>query len=69
MIQMEAQHYWYGVYVLMMAGLLVMLLSFLGCAGAMFERPAFLAVFAGLLILCAVMELGGAAYTLDNGIE
>ena len=41
-LQLGAEHYWYGCYVLLAAGVITMLMAFLGCAGALFERPGFL---------------------------
>ena len=39
---LEFYSYWYGVYVLLVAGIIAMLGSLLGCSGAVYERQQFL---------------------------
>jgi hypothetical protein len=101
------RHFWNGIWVLFAAGILIMIVSFFGCCGAISESPVMLAIvrvyfkynntifkqvfrrstssvikprnlfryllwlgqYSGFLGLCFIIQLAGAAYTLDNGIE
>ncbi|CAG0919214.1 unnamed protein product, partial [Notodromas monacha] len=68
-IELGLQHFWNGIYVLFTVGVLSMILSFVGCIGAINESPGLLRTFMVLNGVMFILTLAGAAYTLDHGIE
>ncbi|XP_063888412.1 tetraspanin-2A-like isoform X2 [Scylla paramamosain] len=61
--------YWNSTSVVMMASTLVMLNCFLGCCGSYFSNRPTIIVYMIFTVITFIMLLGGAAYTLDNGME
>lgn len=64
----DMEHYWVGIYILMIVALGIMGVSFMGCCGVIMEHTFLIYVYIGVLLVCFVLELGGAAYTLNNGL-
>lgn len=62
------EFYWTGVYILLAAGIIVMLQSFFGICGAYQKKKTFLIVYMIGLALCFILEITGAAYLLNNGV-
>lgn len=63
------EHYWTGVYILLVAGALTMLQTFFGLLGAYQKKRTMLLIFAVSLVICIVLEITGATYLLKNGIR
>ncbi|KAG7162634.1 CD9 antigen-like [Homarus americanus] len=68
-IDLGMERFWVGVYILMAAGVLVMLQSFFGICGAFQRKGRMLVVFCGSLVICFVLEIVGGTYMLANGIQ
>ncbi|CAG7831132.1 unnamed protein product [Allacma fusca] len=61
--------YWNGLYILMAAGIIIVLISFCGCCGTIAGSPALLGTSAVLILLAVILELAGGIYILVNGTE
>jgi hypothetical protein len=67
--ELGATQYWTGLYILMAAGCLIMIISFLGCCGALTANSCLLGSSALLVFAALILELAGAIYILVNGTE
>lgn len=61
--------YWNGLYILMAAGAIIMLISFCGCCGALVNNSCLLGTSAALILVAIILELAGGIYILVNGTE
>jgi len=61
--------YWNGLYILMAAGAIIVIISFFGCCGAFISNPCLLGTSAILVLLALILELAGGIYILVNGTE
>lgn len=66
MERLEVEQYYIGIYVLLAASIIVMGVSFLGCCSALMENHTMIYGFIGMMILCFICELAGAAVLLDH---
>ncbi|XP_053282788.1 CD9 molecule a isoform X2 [Pleuronectes platessa] len=55
-----------GVYILIAAGALMMLVGFLGCCGAIQESPAMLGLFFGFLLIIFAIEVAAGIWGFSN---
>ncbi|KAG9339076.1 hypothetical protein JZ751_024104, partial [Albula glossodonta] len=55
-----------GVYILIVAGGLMMVVGFLGCCGAILESPCMLALFFSFLLLIFVLEVAAGIWAFSN---
>ncbi|XP_019934458.1 CD9 molecule a isoform X2 [Paralichthys olivaceus] len=55
-----------GVYILIGAGALMMLVGFLGCCGAIRESPAMLGLFFGFLLIIFAIEVAAGIWGFSN---
>jgi len=62
---LEIQQYYIGIYILIVASVLVMIVSFIGCGAALMENTLALTVFIATQILSFVLGLAGVAVLLD----
>ncbi|XP_063888411.1 tetraspanin-2A-like isoform X1 [Scylla paramamosain] len=62
-------HYWAGTTVVMVGASLVMLNAFIACCGVYSKNKGMVVVYMIFTVITFIMLLGGAAYTLDNGME
>ncbi|XP_046395278.1 tetraspanin-2A [Ischnura elegans] len=67
MEKLDVEEFYIGIYVLMLASIIVMGVSFLGCCSAVMERHSLLYASVGILALCFACEMAGSAVLLDNG--
>merc|ERR1712168_1287615 len=67
--QLEIEQYWYGCYVLMAVGLLVMMTSFLGCSTAAYGRQHLLSLLQCCCGVVAVGSIAGASLQLHCGLS
>lgn len=63
---LDSNQFYNGVYVLIVAAIIIMIVSFLGCLSALQENEKSLLVYSGTQILSFIFELAGAAVLLDN---
>uniref|UniRef100_A0A3B4WSR0 CD9 molecule n=1 Tax=Seriola lalandi dorsalis TaxID=1841481 RepID=A0A3B4WSR0_SERLL len=57
---------WFGVYILIAAGALMMVVGFLGCCGAIKESPCMLGLFFLFLLLIFAVEVAAGIWGLSN---
>lgn len=62
---MDAQVYYIGIYILIIASIVVMIVSFLGCCSALMEHTQGLGLYIGTQVLGFVVSIVGAAILLD----
>ncbi|XP_076274659.1 tetraspanin 2A [Rhynchophorus ferrugineus] len=63
---LSATQFYSGIYVLLTASIVIMLVAFLGCLSTLQENSSILLVFIGTQILCFILVLAGSAVLLDN---
>lgn len=61
--------FWAGVIVFMVAAVMVMTASFVGCCATRFWNMKLTILYAVLSAICFIMNLGGATYLLSIGLE
>lgn len=62
----QEQHYNMGLYVLLGAGILIIVVSFLGCCGAFKESQCMLVTFFSLLLVVIVAQIAAGAWLYTN---
>ncbi|XP_049289291.1 tetraspanin-2A [Anopheles funestus] len=62
---LEVYEYYIGVYILIAAGALVMIFSFLGCCSALMEHSSALYLFIGTQVFLFILTVIGSAILLD----
>lgn len=63
---LHMEQFWYGVYMLIAAASVVLVISALGCVASIKESAGMLGVYAVTLVLCFILELAGTAYLLNH---
>jgi len=66
---MEFDNYFIGCYLLLAAGLLIIIVGFLGCCGAVTENVKMLTVYFLCLVIIFLLEVGAAIYILVVGVS
>ncbi|KAB7495010.1 CD9 antigen [Armadillidium nasatum] len=69
MKDLDMYSYMAGVYILLVAGVLVILMAFFGICGAYLKKPGMLLIFLILMGVAFVLEIAGASYLLANGTK
>lgn len=64
--KLDSEQFYIGVYVLIVASLIVMIVSFIGCISALQESTMALLVYIGTQVLSFIFGLSGSAVLLDN---
>lgn len=59
--------YWTGLYILMAAAAVIIIISICGCAGALTANPNLLLTSAVFVLLALILELAGGIFILVNG--
>jgi len=67
--ELDMTQYWTGLYILMAAGAIVVIVSLCGCCGALMANPCLLLTSGLLIFLSLILELAGAIYLLVNGTQ
>jgi len=67
--ELKMHQYWDGLYILMAAGLIVTIISFCGCFGALINNSCLLVTSAIVILVCIILELTGGIFILVNGTE
>ncbi|XP_023716924.1 tetraspanin-2A [Cryptotermes secundus] len=65
MEKLELSEYYTGIYVLIAAGVILIIVSFLGCVSAFMEDRTILVIFVGVQVICFILGAAGAAVLLD----
>ncbi|XP_069696836.1 tetraspanin-2A [Periplaneta americana] len=63
--KLDLHEYYMGIYVLLAAAVLIIIVSFLGCVSAFMEDRMILAIFVAVQVLCFILGTAGAAVLLD----
>jgi len=63
--KLELQEYYTGIYILITAGLLIMVVSFIGCVTAFMENRMLIIIFIVVQVICFILGAAGAAVLLD----
>ncbi|XP_060531747.1 tetraspanin-2A [Cylas formicarius] len=63
---LSAGIFYVGIYILLIAAAVIMIVSFLGCLSALQENALFLLTYIGTQVFCFIAFLAGAAVLLDN---
>ncbi|XP_018569100.1 tetraspanin-2A [Anoplophora glabripennis] len=66
LIKLEATQFYIGVYILILASIVIMVVSFVGCISALQESSLALLIYIGTQILCFILALAGTTVLLDN---
>ncbi|CAL8089441.1 unnamed protein product [Orchesella dallaii] len=61
--------YWTGLYILMAASIIIVLISICGCGGTLTANPALLGASALLILIAVILELAGGIYIVVHGTE
>lgn len=64
--KLDSEQFYIGVYVLIVASVIVMIVSFLGCISALQESSFALLLYIGSQVLSFIFGLSGSAVLLDN---
>jgi len=64
--KLEATEFYIGVYVLIIAAVIIMVVSFIGCVSALQESSVALLVYIGTQVVGFIFGLAGSAVLLDN---
>jgi len=67
--ELDMTQYWTGLYILMAAGAIIVIVSFCGCCGAFAANPCLLATASILTFVCLILEIAGAIYIILNGTQ
>lgn len=67
--ELQMYQYWNGLYILMAAGAIIVIISFFGCCGALMSNPCLLGTSSILVLIAIILELAGGIYILINGTE
>ncbi|XP_076298548.1 tetraspanin 2A isoform X2 [Lasioglossum baleicum] len=62
---LDIYEFYNGIYILLAASILIIIITFIGCGVALMEHVLGLFVFVGLQLFCYVMGLAGTALLLD----
>ncbi|XP_015435741.1 PREDICTED: 23 kDa integral membrane protein [Dufourea novaeangliae] len=62
---LDIYEFYIGIYILLVASILIVIITFIGCGVALMEHVLGLFIFVGLQLLCYVMGLAGTAILLD----
>ncbi|PSN43003.1 Tetraspanin-2A [Blattella germanica] len=63
--KLDISEYYMGIYVLIAAAVLIIIVSFVGCVSAFMEERLILFIFIGTQVLCFIFGVAGAAVLLD----
>lgn len=63
---LDVYAYYIGIYILIFASIIVMVVSFLGCCSALMEHTLALFIFIGSQVLAFIVSVAGAAILLDH---
>jgi len=61
--------YWTGLYILMAASIVIVLISICGCGGTLTANPGLLGVSAVFVLVAVILELAGGIYIVVHGSE
>jgi len=62
-------YYFAACYIVIVAGLFIMLVGFLGCIGTLTESPSLLVIYIIILGIIFLLELAAGAYVFSVGLE
>lgn len=63
--KLEIEEYYTGIYILIAAGVIIIIASFAGCVSAFMEDRVILTIFIAVQVLCFIIATAGAAVLLD----
>jgi hypothetical protein len=66
---LEMYQYYTGLYILMVAGAIIIFISICGCVGAVQSNSCLLATSAVLVLIALILELTGGIFTLVHGTQ
>jgi CD9 antigen len=64
--KLDAEEFYIGVYVLIVASIIIMIVAFIGCISALQESSIVLLVYIGTQVVAFIFGLAGSAVLLDN---
>jgi len=67
--ELEMFQYWNGLYILMVAGAIIVIISFCGCCGALTNNILLMTIGASCVIITLILEITGGVLILVHGTE